>query len=117
MAAGDTWLNAFVGAVVSVLLSFVPLSPVLGGGVAGYLQEGDRRDCTRVGALSGLLAAVPLVLLFLAFGSFLLAAGPGQTAAFLLVLAVVVGLFVGYGVLLGAVGGYVAAYLRDEGHL
>jgi hypothetical protein len=48
--------NALIGAVVTVVLPFVPFSPLLGGAVAGYLQE---RDGFRVGAPSGAIAAVP----------------------------------------------------------
>jgi hypothetical protein len=53
--------NAVVGAVASVVLSTVPFSPVLGGALAGYLQRGGRRVDTETGALSGLLAVLPLV--------------------------------------------------------
>lgn len=53
-----TLLDALVGAVTMVLLSPVPFSPVLGGAVAGYLH---RREGLRVGALAGVLAAVPVV--------------------------------------------------------
>ncbi|MFC6727016.1 DUF5518 domain-containing protein, partial [Halobium palmae] len=37
----DRWVNALVGAVVTVVLSFLPFSPLAGGGVAGYLDARD----------------------------------------------------------------------------
>lgn len=51
--------NALVGAVVSVVLFLVPLSPALGGAVAGYLGRGDAVEGATVGSLSGAIAAVP----------------------------------------------------------
>lgn len=40
----NTFFNALIGAIVSVVLGFIPFSPVLGGGIAGYLEGGDSRD-------------------------------------------------------------------------
>lgn len=115
MGEGDTLLNAVVGAVVTVLTSFLPLSPVLGGAVAGYLQ---RRDGFAVGALSGLLAAIPLVLLmglflgvvtaFLGFGAPRGLFGVGFLGVLFL------GLLVVYSVLFGAAGGYLGTYVYEE---
>jgi|APHM01.1.fsa_nt_gi hypothetical protein len=74
MGTGDTWMNALIGAAVTVVTSFTGVSPVIGGAVAGYL---NRVDGATVGALSGALAAVPLVLLVFLFGS-VLAIVPGM---------------------------------------
>jgi hypothetical protein len=42
MGAGDTFVNAMTGAVATALLSgSVPLAPLLGGGIAGYLEGGE----------------------------------------------------------------------------
>lgn len=116
MAEGDTLLNAAVGAVVTIVLSFLPFAAVLGGGVAGYLQVTDRdvREGARVGALSGAIALVPVVLLLFALGSvvpFL----PLEIGAFSFVLIVVV-LFTAavYFLGAGALGGAIGAYLVDE---
>jgi len=116
MGEGDTLLNAVVGAVVTVVTSFLPLAPVLGGAVAGYLQ---RRDGLAVGALSGLLAAVPLVVvlgLFLgAITAFLGVDFPPRGllgVGFLGVL--LLGLVVVYSVLFGAAGGYLGVYIYEE---
>ena len=60
MAEGDTLVDALIGGVVSIVLSFTALSPILGGAVAGYLQGGDRGAEIRVGAYAGLVAAVTI---------------------------------------------------------
>jgi hypothetical protein len=56
--------NAVLGAVTTVMTSFVPFSPILGGAVAGYVQRGERRDGATVGALSGLAVGLPVTVLF-----------------------------------------------------
>jgi hypothetical protein len=78
MAEGDTLVNAVLGAVVTVILSFLPLSPILGGLLAGYLQGGDRADGARVGALAGVIAMIPLLgigILLFGFGAVYLLGG------------------------------------------
>ncbi|MFB6078910.1 MAG: DUF5518 domain-containing protein [Halarchaeum sp.] len=114
MADRSPLLNALLGAVATVVLSFTVISPVLGGALAAYLQGPDERDGVRVGAYSGLIASVPILLVFLlalAFFPFL----PLRVAAFGLVLAVVVAVFVvGYTVALSVVGGWLGAYARRE---
>jgi hypothetical protein len=62
-AGPDSITLAIVGAVVTIVASFVPLSPILGGVVAGYLQDGDSWDGAKLGAYAGLVAAVPLTVL------------------------------------------------------
>jgi hypothetical protein len=54
---------AVVGAVATALLSFLPLSPVFGGGVAAHLDLPDADRSVRIGALAGALAAVPAVVI------------------------------------------------------
>ena len=118
MAEGDTLLNAVIGGIASIVLSFVPFSPVLGGALAGYLQGGDRGEGVRVGAYAGVVAAVPLaLLLFLAvavFGVFALGGRPGGGAIlvvfFLFVAAVVAGIIVG----LSALGGWLGNYVKYD---
>jgi hypothetical protein len=119
MGEGDTLLNAVIGAVVTVLTSFVPLSPVIGGAVAGYLQ---RRDGPTVGALSGVLAAIPLVAVFgLFLAVFAAVIGLGAPTEFLAFGALgaigLVLLFLGLVVIsavLGALGGLLGVYLYEE---
>ena len=116
MAEGDTFLNAVIGGIASIVLSFVPLSPVLGWALAGYLQGGDRGEGVRVGAYAGVVAAVPLAL-FLLFGSVLAGiafAGDallGAGVVLFLVLIVVGGL---YTIALGAVGGWLGNYVKYD---
>lgn len=112
------WVYALIGAVVTVVTAFIPFSPVLGGGVAGYLQPGGDREGLRVGVLSGLLAAIPIMLIFglvvMLFLGVMVAgevAGPLFVVAILLVIALFV---VGYTVVLSAVGGLVGAALADR---
>lgn len=119
VAGPDTTTNAIVGAAVTVVLSFVPLSPVLGGIVAGYLQEGERMDGARAGGLSGLVAAVPvaLLLVFVIGGLLAVAAEIGASGAIgIAVVAVVFSLLVAvlYLIALSALGGYVGVYLSER---
>ena len=115
----STWTNALVGAVVTVVTAVIPFSPALGGGVAGYLQGGTDRDGLRVGALAGLLAAIPLLLVFglvvlvMSFGMVVTGemAGPLFVVALLFVIALFV---VAYTVVLSAVGGLVGSALADR---
>ncbi|WP_338902239.1 MULTISPECIES: DUF5518 domain-containing protein [Salinibaculum] len=115
----DTTTNAIVGAVVSVVGGFIPFAPVIGGAVAGYLERADRMAGARVGGLSGLVASVPIFVLFafLIGGLFVVSAeisfGIGA-ASVALVLAIALLVAVVYMVLLGAVGGYIGAYLRED---
>lgn len=115
MGTGDTWINAAIGAAVTIALSFSGLSPLLGGGVAGYLQgEPPGRGAT-VGALSGVFATLPLLIL-LALGFVLFAAVspvPGGLEV-LIILVIMLPVLVLWVVGLSAAGGYIGAYLHEE---
>lgn len=120
MGEGDTLLNAVIGAVITVVLSFTGFSPLIGGGVAGYLQRGPRKDGAKVGAIAGALAFLPFVFLLMLVVAFVgapFAGGgfgrPGLLEA-LVILFVVLPLFLLWNVGLGATGGYLGAYLRTE---
>lgn len=115
MNTDNTYLNALIGAIATVLLSFTGISPVLGGALAGYLEGGETGDGLRIGALSGLIASLPLavvvVLALVVFslgGDFGVAIGGG-----LLVLAIVA-VAIGYTVALSALGGVAGIYLNKE---
>lgn len=115
MNDSSTLLNAGIGAVVSIVTSFLPFSPVLGGAVAGYLEGGTGSDGTRVGALSGALSLLPLVFFAFIVLLFLTGAAPAEGAAtFAFALLVVGALGVAYTVGLGALGGYLGAYVLEE---
>jgi hypothetical protein len=117
----STLVSALAGAVVTVVTSFVPLSPILGGGVAAYLSGGDRSDGTRVGAISGAIATVPVLLGVVVLVGFVslatLGVSPrafGASLVFLLLLVVVFAVVVLYTVGLSALGGYLAVVLLED---
>lgn len=119
-AGPDTLTNAIVGALVSAVTSFVPLSPVLGGGVAAYLQGGDRGEGARVGGLSGLVGVAPVVVLLVltavVFGVAAAEVGVGGVVAAVVAVAVLfaTALAVLYAAVLGALGGYLAVALAER---
>ncbi|KAB1198976.1 hypothetical protein GJR99_12295 [Haloferax sp. MBLA0078] len=114
--------SAIVGAIASVVLSPLPGSTILGGALAGYLTGTDRDVGVKSGALSGLfvsLVAVVLGFVVLVFFSIFAIAVPRAGIGFgllgfaifgLVALAVVLFYTVG----LGALGGYLGAYLHEE---
>lgn len=126
MATTDTfdgfgfWGNALLGAVVTIVLSFVPFSPVLGGGVAGFLQGTDRRAGVRVGAVSGAIASVPILLVIFAVAFFVPVGvavadvGIGLPVLVILILLTVLVLALVYGAGLSALGGYAGAVLAER---
>lgn len=114
MSEGDTLLNAVLGAAVTVVLSFLGVSPLLGGGVAGYLQRGTRADGAKVGALSGAIATLPVLLFAVLFvGVFAVGGFPGGPELFIFLL-VAFPFVVVWNVGLGAVGGYLGVYVSEE---
>ena len=121
MGRGQTGLNAFIGAVITIGLSFTGFSPLLGGGVAGYLQAQSPRTGAKVGAISGVIATLP-VLFILALGVMFLpffGFGPGVPMGgfgFGILALVMVPMLVVWFVILSACGGYVGAYLHSERH-
>lgn len=119
MAEGDTLVNALLGAVVSVVLTFLPFSPLLGGLLAGYLQGGNRSDGLRVGAISGIIALVPLLgfvfLLGGLWGFFLLGGMPVRASAVgIVAILFVLALVAVYTVGLSALGGYLGNYVKTD---
>ena len=125
MGTEDTLLNAVIGAVASVLLSFTGISPLLGGAVAGYLNSDgtpESGDGLRVGALSGAIASIPIVgllllvlvlLPFLGFFGFPLEVGLAAGGIFVLTAIAVLG-GVAYSIVLSALGGLLGVYLKNE---
>jgi hypothetical protein len=107
--------NAVIGAVVTVALSFTGFSALLGGAVAGYLQREPPKRGARVGAVSGGLAILPVVLVLVV--GFVLYLGrasvfglPGGVEL-AIILFVMFPLLFAWTVGLSAVGGYLGAYL------
>ncbi|QSG13023.1 putative membrane protein [Halapricum desulfuricans] len=110
--------SAVLGAVATAVLSFVPFSPILGGGLAGYLEQPASRRSVSVGALSGFLSMAPALVL-LGFVTVGLYAGFATIQEAGLGLVVVAGMLFGllvvsaYGAGLGALGGFAGGRLAD----
>jgi hypothetical protein len=116
----DTTAIAIAGGVVSLVTSFVPLSPILGGIVSGYLRGGSERDGVRIGAYAGLMAALPLtVVMLIALGGFAVVASEVGLAASISVFvgaAILFSALVGvvYMAGLSALGGYIGVSLFED---
>ena len=111
----NTYLNALIGAIATVLLSFTGISPVLGGAVAGYLEGGETSDGLRVGAISGAIASLPaLGILLVALFLIPVAPDPGAVIGGGLIALVIVALVFAYVMTLSAVGGAIGAYAKRE---
>ncbi len=114
-----TLLNAVIGAVVGVVLSFIPFSTVLGGLVAGFLEGPDGRQGAIVGAIAGAIAFLPIagmgLLLFGILGIGLAGGVPLEGFAVVSIVIVVAGFFaLAYTVGPSLLGGYLGAYLARE---
>ncbi|MFC7232568.1 DUF5518 domain-containing protein [Saliphagus sp. GCM10025308] len=111
----STLINALVGAAAGIILSFIPLSTLLGGAVAGYLEGGEPNDGVKVGAIAGLIMLIPIVFMGMFFGLFFLGFGArGAPIAFGLMAFFMLAFGALYTVGLSAVGGYLGIYLKDE---
>ncbi|AKH97474.1 DUF5518 domain-containing protein [Halanaeroarchaeum sulfurireducens] len=117
MKRDELW-NAGIGAVVTIVLSFTGFSALLGGGVAGYLQDVPPKRGAKTGAISGGIAVIPILLVFVVgFGLFL-----GQPSALgipgglelAIIFLVMFPLLFAWTIGLSAVGGYLGAYLRSN---
>lgn len=108
--------SAAVGAATAIVLFFVPFSTALGGLAAGYVKHGSLDQNLTAGALSGLLASLPVaVVLLFTFGGMADGAIQAQAvagAAFVVGLLIVTLLFaIVLGVATGALGGWVGGRL------
>lgn len=111
--------NAVLGGVATAVLSFIPFSPVVGGGLAGYLEQGESGRSVSAGGVAGFLAMVPAlaILVFVTVGLYsgfgaVGEAGLGIVVVTAMLLAL---LFVAaYGAALGAVGGFAGGRLADQ---
>jgi hypothetical protein len=109
--APNTVLNGVIGGIIAVVLSFIPLSPVLGGAVAGYLEGGEERDGLVVGPIAGIIAFMPFVLFGLLAAVILIAPGGVRLLPLLAVFLFFVAV---YTVGLSALGGVVGIYVKNE---
>lgn len=111
----NTTFNALIGSLVTVAtVFFVPFSPVVGGGVAGFLEGGDTDSGLKVGTLSGLIAMIPLLLIVPLALFFIPVIGPRGAAGVLLLAAVAVVFIGAYTVGCSALGGALGSYLKRE---
>lgn len=111
----EALVDAGAGAAVTLALSFLPFSTVAGGAAAAYRDGGGYARSVAVGALAGVVAGVPLLVLFvpalwiagrLGFGL------PPSSPAYDLFLTIVFALFAVYTVGLSAVGGAAGTWVR-----
>ena len=111
--------NVVLGAVATGVFSFIPFSPGIGGALAGYLERADSDRTISVGALVGLLAMTPiLVILLFVLGGLVagfqtidqsgMALLTGATLLFTLMVVATIG------AVLGALGGYVGGRLAER---
>jgi len=105
--AVSTTSTAILGALVTVGAAFVPFSPVLGGGVAGYLRSSTTTSAVRTGALAGVLATVPVLVVYAAITWSLLGTATGLTGLVALVFGLTLVVLVAYMTALSALGAYV----------
>lgn len=112
----NTMLNAVIGGIVTALafMFLGPFSPVVGGGVAGYLEGGETSDGLKVGAFAGLVALVPLVLFLPLLLVFVPVFGPRGGVTFLFVLVFGLSIMGAYALGFSALGGVLGAYLKRE---
>ena len=113
------WAFAVLGGVSTAFLSFVPFSPVLGGGIAGFLEWHESDRTVSVGALAGVLPALPVMaLVVILFGGLMagmLAVDEGGLASFFAVVAILAVFFIAvFAAGLGALGGYLGGWIANR---
>jgi len=117
LAGSSTWVNALIGGVGGIVFSFVPLSTVLGGVIAGYLEAGPGGDGAStsaglvVGGIAGGIMFVPFLLF--AYVAFAIVAASGSPTFGGIVLFVFLTTAL-YTIGAGMVGGVLGVIVRDE---
>lgn len=108
--------SGLAGGAVAVFLSFLPLSEVLGGGVAGYLDRGAGRRGTTAGVVAGLVGSLPYLVVGVSLAASPGIALPGPELALSreAVLAGATGVAVVFAVGLSVLGSLIGGSLRDE---
>lgn len=111
-----TLRNGLVGGTVGAVLSVLPLSEVLGGAIAGYLDRGAGRGGPRAGAVAGLVAYLPylLVATYLAVSPGIALPGPELALSREVVIAGAATVALVYVVGLSVVGGMLGGHLHDR---
>lgn len=116
----ETLAHGVVGAVAGLLLSFIPLSEVVGGAVAGYLEEGIDGSPLRAGALAGAIAVLPIALLGIVLAvtvaiGFATIGDPGVGIVSLVGILVGVLFALGISAALSALGGWIGGKVASDG--
>jgi hypothetical protein len=109
------WIVALVGGLVGIVLGFLPFSPGIGGAVAGYLDPNRTASGFGIGAISGLFAAIPMVIVagFTSVGLFI--GLPTEAVVAVLSVVSIVSVFAAaIGLALSAVGGYAGHWIREQ---
>ncbi|WP_164471667.1 DUF5518 domain-containing protein [Halosimplex salinum] len=109
---GPLW-DAGYGAVVTLVLSVIPFSPIAGGAAAAARRGGGYLGGVGIGTLAGVFAAVPLALVLIPALRVVAWLGVGispSSPAYGPFLAIVAMLFLAYTVGLSAVGGLVGVW-------
>lgn len=112
--ASNAIMNALIGGAVTAITAFlIPLSPLVGGAIAGYLQGATEGNGIKFGALSGAIALVPL-LVIVPLGLFFFVLRPIAAASVFFIATLAIGFLAVYTIGLGALGGLLGVYLYDE---
>lgn len=114
----ETLIDAGWGGLVTLVLSVLPCSPLIGGAVAADRHGGGYAAGVWLGILAGIVAMVPLLVLFLpTLYIFVTVLGYGiapSSPGFGIFLALSLGFFLAYTVGLSAVGGLVGVWIGDH---
>lgn len=111
---GPLW-DAGYGALVTLVLSVIPFSPVAGGAVAAARRDGGYLRGFGRGLLAGVVAAAPLALILIPAIRVVGWLGVGiapSDPAYGLFLTLVAALFLAYTVGLSAIGGLLGVWTR-----
>lgn len=109
---GTSATSVLLGGGIAIAVAFLPLSPVLGGAVTGYLERVPPRRGAALGAAAGVVATVLALaaLVLLSLPAFFL-----LTEALVQLLPQLTALFAGYFVGFGAVGGALGGAIAQGG--
>lgn len=112
---GETLRNGVVGGIVAVVLAVLPLSALLGGATAGYLDRKAGRSGSVAGAVAGVVAAVPYLLagVYLSINEVSVPAPELGVPVALLVAGATV-FMVSYALGLSILGGFVGSCVYDR---
>lgn len=112
--ASNAIVDALIGGTVTAITAFlIPLSPLVGGAIAGYLEGATEDNGLKIGALSGAIALIPLVVI-VPLALFLFVLKPIAAVGVFFVATLAVGFLAVYTIGLGALGGLLGVYLYDE---